>query len=123
MSFFLVRWFTVWRTVVLLIPLTCCAQNYTITTVAGGGRPSTGNGDGGPATSAELAGPWDVVLDASGNLYIADSQVRKVTPTGTITTVAGKINATALGDGGPAVDASLEPTAIAIDSAGNLFIA
>jgi uncharacterized protein (TIGR03437 family) len=123
MSFFLVRWFTFWRTAGLLIPLACCAQNYTITTVAGGGRPPTGNGDGGPATSAVLDEPWDVVLDGSGNLYIAASQVRKVTPTGTITTVAGMINAPSLGDGGPAVEASLEATAIAIDSAGNLFIA
>lgn len=115
--------FALWRIGVLLVPFACCAQSYTISTVAGGGRSSTGNGDGGPATSAVLAEPWDVVVDSSGNLYIAAGQVRKVTPKGIITTVAGMIDQTILGDGGPAVNAALGATAIAIDSSGDLFIA
>ena len=51
-----------------------------------------GFGDGGPATNALLATPWAVALDLAGNLYIADShfqRVRKVDPSGTITTLAG----------------------------------
>ena len=58
-----------------------------ILTVAGGGI-----GDGGQATSAPLSNPESVALDASGNLYIADAnnnRVRKVTPTGVISTIAG----------------------------------
>ena len=65
--------------------------NGVITTVAGGG--SSGLGDGGPATKAELFIPSDVALDAAGNLYIADSynggRIRRVDVSGVITTVAG----------------------------------
>ncbi|MCY4587285.1 MAG: NHL repeat-containing protein [Bryobacterales bacterium] len=63
----------------------------TITTVAGTGRRGF-NGDGDPATAAQLNGPYGVVLDGSGNLYIADTRnnrIRKVDAEGTITTVAG----------------------------------
>jgi sugar lactone lactonase YvrE len=86
-------------------------------------------GDGGPATSAGLNTPIGLALDGDGNLYIADSQnnlVRKVDAlTHIITTVAGtgavSVN---LGDGGPATAASLfNPTDVAVDTAGNLYIA
>ena len=97
----------------------------TITTVAGNGTPGY-SGDGGPAISAELNQPFGIAVDSAGNLYIADSQnnvIRKVSD-GTITTVAGNGTAGFSGDGGPARSASLySPYAVAIDSAGNLFIA
>jgi sugar lactone lactonase YvrE len=63
----------------------------TISTVAGNGTEGYG-GDGGPATSAQLASLYGVTVDAGGNLYIADTwnnRIRKVRPSGTISTVAG----------------------------------
>ncbi len=97
-----------------------------IRTVAGNGT-ALFLGDGGPATAATLNAPWDIALDASGNLYIADTLnnvIRKVGTTGTITTVAGKGTASFSGDGGPAISATLNsPSGLALDSAGNLYIA
>jgi uncharacterized protein (TIGR03437 family) len=99
-------------------------SNGIITTVAGG--PSKGySGDGGPAISALLASPTLATPDSAGNLYIADvgnNVVRKVSG-GIITTIAGNGNAGYSGDGGPATAASLyEPSAAALDSAGNIYI-
>jgi sugar lactone lactonase YvrE len=88
-------------------------------------------GDSGSATSATLNDPNAVVFDASGNLYIADTAdyaVRKVTPGGTITTIAGSGeqcgSATgACGDGGLAASATFtSPSGVAMDAAGNLYI-
>lgn len=71
--------------------------------------------------------PWDVKVDAAGNVYIADEGnhvVRKVTPDGTISTVAGNGSPGNTGDGGPASQASLySPLGLAIDAQGNLYIA
>ena len=75
----------------------------TITTVAGNGKAGF-SGDGGPATSASLNGPQGMVVDAGGNLYIADSndnRVRKVSNS-TITTIAGDGYSSLSGDGGSA---------------------
>jgi len=80
----------------------------------------------GPATSASLYAPYGVAVDPVGNLYIADSgnnRIRKVSG-GTITTVAGNGAYSFSGDGGPATNASLShPQEVALDSAGNLYIA
>jgi glucose/arabinose dehydrogenase len=81
----------------------------TITTVAGTGAASFG-GDNGPATSAQLNDPSDVASLPSGGYLIADllnQRVRRVSPTGTITTVAGTGTASFSGDGGPATAATL----------------
>ncbi|MEU5053687.1 NHL repeat-containing protein [Streptomyces sp. NPDC021096] len=97
-----------------------------ITTVAGDGTAAFG-GDGGPATAASLNFPHALVVDGVGNLYIADDynhRVRKVGTDGVIATVAGDGAEGFGGDGGPATAASLHfPHALAIDSAGNLYIA
>ena len=102
------------------------AQSGIITTYAGDGAYGY-SGDGGPATSAMLAAPEGVAVDTAGNLFIADSwnsNVRKVTPGGVISTVAGNGNPGYSGDGGPAASAMLNyPTGVAVDAAGNLFIA
>ncbi len=103
------------------------ASNGTITTVAGTNIGLFG-GDGGPATKASIALPKGVATDAGGNLYIADTsnnRIRKVdTASGIITTVAGNGAGTFAGDGGPAASASLfAPVSIALDAAGNLYIA
>jgi uncharacterized protein (TIGR03437 family) len=102
------------------------SPNGTITALAGTGA-SGYTGDGGPATSARLAGPSGLALDAAGNLYIADNsnnRIRKVSPSGMITTVAGNGILGYSGDGGAATSAELAyPNAVAVDSSGNLFIA
>jgi len=98
----------------------------TITTVAGTGQEGF-SGDGGTATSAQLSSPRDVAVDAQGNVYIADTgncRIRKVTPAGVISTVAGNGTAGFAGDGGPSASAQLSyPAGLAADSAGNLYIA
>jgi uncharacterized protein (TIGR03437 family) len=108
----------------LLAPILGRAQTYTITTVAGGGSLASGNGDGGPAIDAIVGNPFDVAVDAAGNLYIADSdRIRKVTPNGIITTIAGGGSpADGLGDGGPATAAALQSGAVVVDANGNIYI-
>lgn len=100
--------------------------NGTITTVAGTGTAGF-SGDGGPATSAQLYRPWDVALDAGGNLYIADAnnnRIRVVSTNGIITTVAGTLSLGYLGDGGPAAGARLNsPTGVVVDSTGLVYVA
>jgi hypothetical protein len=99
----------------------------TIHTVAGGGNPADGLGDGGPATEAFLSTPTEVALDGAGNLFIADSdalRIRRVGPVGIISTVAGSGKAGFSGDGGPATQAELSgPFTLAMDKAGNLYFA
>ena len=108
-----------------------------INTVAGSSQlcivPTNKCGDGGPATSANLYEPQGLAVDASGNLYIADSldnRIRRVdAQTGIITTVAGtgdpcSNSTSACGDGGAATSADLNtPFGIAVDASGNLYIA
>jgi sugar lactone lactonase YvrE len=97
-----------------------------ITTVAGTGT-SGYSGDGGPATSAQLAHPSGVAVDGAGNLFIVDTdnhRIRKVSTLGVITTVAGNGSLGYSGDNGPATSANLYfPSGVAVDGAGNLFIA
>ena len=101
---------------------------YTISTVAGNGT-SGSSGDGGQATKSPLLYPISVAVDGSGNLYISDGpRVRKVAPSGIITTVAGGGNGCtqqtdSLGDGCPAVSAVLSAVqGLALDATGNLYI-
>ncbi len=108
------------------------AATGVIATVAGNGQQGYG-GDNGPAVDALLDQPVSVLADPHGNLYIADTENRVVRfvslKTGIITTVAGTPSITIfdpnnIGDGGPATQAELDsPAALALDSAGNLFIA
>lgn len=102
---------------------------------AGDGKPGYA-GDSGPAIKARLTDPSGVAVDTAGNVYIADSSnnvIRRVDArTGTISTVAGNVAADQAGsglggfsgDGGPATSAQLyDPQGVALDSAGDLFIA
>jgi uncharacterized protein (TIGR03437 family) len=99
-------------------------SNGIIATVAGNGSFGF-SGDNGPATGAQLNAPGGVAVDSSGNLYIADannSRVRMVS-NGVISTVAGNGTPFPGGDNGPATSASVSPSAVAFDAAGNLYIA
>ena len=98
-------------------------------------------GDGGPATSAELASASDVAVDGQGDVLIADpnsSRVRLVAGTdcasgcplglasmtkGDIYTVAGSVFGASSGDGGPAIDATMTPSGVGLDGQGDLLIA
>src|SRR5262245_6873827 len=124
--------------VCMLLLATCAdvslaAQENIITTVAGNGHGAFA-GDGGPASEASLNMPGSVAVDAKGNVYIADWQnerIRKINPAGIISTVAGSGQRGFSGDGGPAIDASLDlisigaqaAAGIAVDDTGNLYIA
>jgi len=109
---------------------------HVYTVAGGGGSP----GDGGPATSAQLAGPWGTVVDSAGNLVFADTgsgggRIRVVAArTGTfygqamtagdLYTVAGISAVGFAGDGGPATRAELSfPAAVAVTGQGGLVIA
>jgi uncharacterized protein (TIGR03437 family) len=99
-------------------------SNGAITTVAGNGTAGF-SGDNGPATSAQLSGPFGVAVDSAGDLYITDgNRVRKVS-NGVIATVAGNGTAGFSGDGGPAGSATFNAAldGVAVDSAGNVYIA
>jgi uncharacterized protein (TIGR03437 family) len=115
----------------LCLTLITASGQTIITTIAGSGSfgigPGSFSGDGGPATSATLDNPLHVAVDASGNLFIADTfnhRIRKVSASGIITTVAGNGTGGFSGDGGPATSAELnQPSDVAVDASGNLFIA
>jgi Bacterial Ig-like domain (group 3)/NHL repeat len=98
-----------------------------VSTVAGNGIAGS-SGNGGPATSAELNSPFGVAVDAAGNLYLSDeanSLLRMVTTSGTITTIAGGGGGGAFaGDGGPATSASLaSPSGLSISANGTIYFA
>jgi sugar lactone lactonase YvrE len=97
-----------------------------LSTFAGNGT-TLASGDGGPATAAGLHNPVALAFDGAGNLFIADSgnhRLRRVTPDGVISTVAGTGVAGSAGDGGPAVLAQLnDPQGVAVDAAGNVYVA
>ncbi|MEO6940656.1 MAG: T9SS type A sorting domain-containing protein [Candidatus Kapaibacterium sp.] len=97
-----------------------------ITTIAGIG-PNGSDGDGGPATAAQLNFPQDVTLDGSGNVYIADTynhRIRKITAAnGIISTIAGSGIAGSSGDGGVATDARINiPQSVAVDDSQNVYL-
>jgi sugar lactone lactonase YvrE len=100
-------------------------SNGVITTVAGNGTYGGFSGDGGPATSASFSA-FGIAADAYSNLYIADAsneRVRRIS-NGVITTVAGNGTLGFSGDGGPAAGAQLgNPSGVAVDPAGNIYIA
>ena len=109
------------------------APNGTISTFAGGGNSIDNFGDGGPATDATLLTPYDIDVDGSGNVYVADEGhdlIRRIDRSGIITTVAGDIDADELArdpvnirESGPARSIHLHsPQGVVLDGGGNLFI-
>ncbi len=98
-------------------------QTFMVQTVAGGG----GSTDGVPATAAVLVQAEGIAVDSLGNIYVADAgdhRIRRISPSGTIETIAGTGAPGFSGDGGPAKAAQLnQPYGLAVDSTGNLYIA
>ncbi|MBI5086037.1 MAG: SMP-30/gluconolactonase/LRE family protein [Acidobacteria bacterium] len=97
---------------------------YTISTVAGNGAAGS-DGDGSAAANAKLNNPLFAVVDSSGAILISDQlnhKIRKVTPDGTISLVAGKGTIGSTGDGAAAASAELSyPTGIAVDKSGTIY--
>jgi trimeric autotransporter adhesin len=97
-----------------------------ITTIAGTGYAGF-SGDHGPAITAQLNNPTDIIVDTSGNIIFADwlnSRVRKIDPAGIITTIVGDGATGGSGDGGPATASELgRPFRVTMDNKGNLYVA
>jgi trimeric autotransporter adhesin len=97
----------------------------TIATIIGTATASS-TGDGGAATSATINTPYAAIGDVSGNIYVAESngcRVRKIAPTGTVTTYAGNGTCTSTGDGGAATSATLNyVTGLAVAPDGSVYI-
>jgi trimeric autotransporter adhesin len=110
----------------LLLMSSVCLHAQIITTIAGNGLAGYG-GDGAAATAAELNYPFGVAIDGSGNMYIADefnNCIRKVDPSGVISTFAGNVTYGYSGDGGAATAAELDDSkGVAVDGSGNVYIA
>src|SRR6058998_2371782 len=107
---------------VLLSLIALGAHAQSIVTVAGGGTD-----DGHAATDVALYGVAGLAVDSRGNLYMAEQYanlIRKVSPDGTITTVAGNGGAGFGGDGGKASKATIRrPTAVVLNANGDIYIA
>jgi serine/threonine protein kinase, bacterial len=103
-------------------PVAAAAPTYLVRTLAGTG--TSGRTDG-PGSTATFAGPGQAALDAQGNLYVADTDnhcVRKVTPAGVVSTLAGRGTAGYV-DGPAATAAFSAPTGVAVDGQGTVYVA
>ncbi len=113
--------------VIMLLCLPFCVNAQIISTLAGNGKQGS-SGDGGFASYATFNGPMGLLMDGRGTLYIADqdnNRIRVINSYGVVKTIAGTgSSGGSTGDGGPAVKAKINhPTGMAMDKAGNLYIA
>ena len=96
------------------------------TSIIAGNGPDGYGGDGAPARGAGLNLPKGIAVDVAGNIYLADygnSRVRKIDTQGNINTIGGNGKALFSGDGGQATKAGMNPTDVAVDNQGNVFVA
>jgi sugar lactone lactonase YvrE len=116
------------RRLVVSLTLACCAftlqaQSYTFTTLAGTAG-SNGQEDG--PRAALFSAPGSVAGDAAGNLYVADADnhtIRKISPTGVVTTLAGKAGSSGSTDGIGSDARFSTPRGVAVDGAGIVYVA
>ncbi|MCW3121014.1 MAG: hypothetical protein JWQ38_506 [Flavipsychrobacter sp.] len=111
----------------LVVAFSAPSYAQIITTFAGSGGIASFSGDGGPATAAHLNTPQGMAIDATGNIYIADTKnhcIRKIT-SGIISTIAGTGGVLGYsGDGGSATSAKMnEPVSVYVDGSGNIYAA
>ena len=95
------------------------------TSIMAGNGSAGFSGDNGPALKASLRQPYGIAVDVLDNLYIADfnsDRIRKITADGNIGTIAGTGVFGSTGDGGPALKATMNPIAVAVDRTGNVAI-
>src|SRR5262249_15425492 len=95
-----------------------------VTTLAGAaGMPGSADGTG---ADARFDAPWGVAVDSAGNVYVADrynDTIRKITAVGVVTTLAGTAGMVGGADGAGAAARFFYPTGVAVDSAGNIYVA
>jgi hypothetical protein len=99
------------------------APDRTVTTLAG--QPDVYGSNGGTGSGAQFANPRGVAVDTQGNIYVADQgdcTIRKVTPAGFVSTLAGEPNVDGNVDGSVSVAQFISPTGIAVDGSGNIFV-
>jgi len=97
-------------------------SNGTVSTLAGSGSAGSADGTG---AAASFSGPTGITVDATGNIYVADKNnhiIRKITPAGVVTTVAGKKGVYGFPENGPATSITFDfPVAVTIDATGNIY--
>jgi serine/threonine protein kinase, bacterial len=108
------------------VTVACADSGVTVGTLAGGGPTDPGNANG-TGTAATFSAPAGVAVDSSGNVYVAEYQnndIRKITPEGVVTLFAGSSTAAQGNANGTGSAASFwNPTGVAVDSAGNVYVA
>jgi len=107
----------------LLLALPAAAQPLTIATLAGTAGQGFSDGN---ATNARFAHPWSVAADTNGNLYVADTDnhiIRKISADGAVTTLAGTPGVAGTADGTNGGALFNQPQGLAVDPAGNLYLA